>query len=126
MESESADAFAAAFTLHNFKEVVRTQLLEQISRILKKGGLFVNADILTHDDPIKHKKDLEDQLRAFDIFEKLGHPELKREWIKHYAEDQKNKFTEAEQIFLLKNNGFADIQTVFRKRLEATVTAVKK
>lgn len=42
--SASVDIVATAYTLHNFLNGYRLRVLEEIFRVLKPGGIFVNGD----------------------------------------------------------------------------------
>lgn len=131
MEGGSIDAIASALTIHNFPTEYREQVMKEFSRILKSGGLFVNADKYAFDDIEAHKKSLKEQIDSFDMFDTMNIPEvdiptLKQGWIKHYQDDEKTKITENEQIKMLEDLGFKDIKVIFRESMEATITATKK
>jgi tRNA (cmo5U34)-methyltransferase len=131
MESESIDAMASALTIHNFPTEYREQMMKELARVLKSGGLFVNADKYAYDDIEAHKKSLKEQIDSFDMFDSMNIPEvdipaLKQGWIKHYQDDEKTKITENEQIKMLEDLGFKDIEIIFRESMEATITAIKK
>lgn len=124
-DDDSFDVFASAYVLHNLPCEYRNRVLKEIARVLKSGGLFVNADKYAHDDEEQQAKDLEEQIRDFDVFDKLGRQDIREEWTKHYREDEKIRITEGEQVRILASLGFDDIRTVFRKRIEAVIRAVK-
>jgi tRNA (cmo5U34)-methyltransferase len=131
MASESIDAMASALTIHNFPTEYREQMMRELARVLKSGGLFVNADKYAFDDLEAHKKSLKEQIDSFDMFDKMDVPEvdiptLKQGWIKHYQDDERTKITENEQIKMLEDLGFKDIKVIFRESMEATITAIKK
>jgi tRNA (cmo5U34)-methyltransferase len=126
IDNETIDAFVSAYTLHNFDKKYRRDVFRELKRVLKPGGLFVNADKYPRDDKEKHQIDFEKMIRDFDIYDTLGMAGLKKEWVKHCYDDEENKFTEKEQVIMLKNMGFVNIKTVFRKRVEATIIANKK
>ena len=131
MESESIDVMASALTIHNFSTEYREQMMQELTRVLKSGGLFVNADKYAHEDIEAHQKSLKEQIDSFDIFDNMDVPEvdmptLKQGWIKHYEDDEKTKITEPEQIKMLADLGFKDIRVIFRESMEAVITATKK
>jgi tRNA (cmo5U34)-methyltransferase len=120
---DSVDAFVSAYTLHNFLPSYRKELFGEISRILGRPGLFLNADKYASDDPATHAKDLKEQFTALRVLGKMGRPDLEKEWNAHYLEDEKNKITEGEQVSALKELGFKNIKITFRKGLEAVIRA---
>lgn len=114
--AESFHGFVSAYVLHNLPPDYRERLFPEIARVLKKGAVYINADKLALDDEQEHAQTLEEQLKAFDVYDEMGRPEVKEEWIKHYLEDEIIKFKESEQIALLEQNGFSDVQKIFRER----------
>jgi tRNA (cmo5U34)-methyltransferase len=131
MEDGSIDAIASALTIHNFPSEYRDQVMTELTRVIKSGGLFVNADKYALEDPEAHAKSLKEQIDSFDIFDTMNIPEvdipkLKQGWIDHYTSDEKTKMGEKESIELLERLGFKDIKVIFRESMEATITAIKK
>lgn len=126
VESESIDAFASALTIHNFPSEYREEVLEEVARVLKKRGLFVNADKYALDDPEAHAKSLQEQIKSFDIYDGIGRSDVKEAWTKHYHQDENTKITEKEQIALLEKLGFENIEIIFRESMEAVIRAIKK
>ena len=131
MQDSSVDAMASALTIHNFPAEYRNQVMAELARVIKSGGLFVNADKYALEDPEAHAKSLKEQIDSFDIFDKMNLPEvdipkLKQGWIGHYEDDEKTKMGEKEQIEMMEKLGFKDIRVVFRESMEATITATKE
>jgi tRNA (cmo5U34)-methyltransferase len=125
LSDKSVDVFASVWVIHNLAPEYRTQLFPEIARVLKIGGLFINGDKYARNEANLHASDLENQIKAFDIFDTLGRSDLKQEWTEHYHEDEKIKITENEQRTILQNLGFNDIQVQYRKGMEAIVTALR-
>ncbi|MFT7616278.1 MAG: tRNA (cmo5U34)-methyltransferase [Candidatus Woesearchaeota archaeon] len=127
-QPQTYDVIASAFTLHNFHHSYRTKVLQQIYRVLKPDGLFVNADKYAQDDLIKHNKELAWQLKQFDdVFLPANRVDLRDEWVKHYEEDNEIEIVmiEGKTIDEMKNMGFKNLKTVWRKHMEAIVVAHK-
>ena len=124
MPNESADIFTSVWVIHNLTPEYRVQLFSEIARVLKIGGLFVNGDKYARDDQKAHNQDLENQIKAFDVFDTIQRPDLKKEWTEHYQEDEKIKFTENQQNKILKDLGFKNIEIQFRKGMEAIISAI--
>jgi len=121
----SIDIFASAWMTHNVSPEYRAQLFPNISRILKKGGLFVNCDKFAQNDISLHAIDLENQSQNLDLFDNLGRLDLKKKWKEHWDNDEKIKFTEDEQVTLLKEQDFSNISISDRKGMEAIITCTR-
>ena len=129
LPDDSIEVVASAFTIHNFHRNYRLQVFKEIHRVLKKGGLFVNGDKYVHDDPKRFKKELRWQFNKFrEVYDSLGRPDLRKEWIKHYAEDARPQLIMKEGVFKkqMKDIGFWKIKRVYRKRTEAVYVAEKR
>lgn len=96
------------------------------ARTLRPGGVFVNGDKYALNSIREHKKSLQKQIEQFDVFERVGRPDLKEEWTKHYLEDEEVKITESEQESILKELGFTNIETTYRAGMEAIIVAEKQ
>lgn len=124
----SFDAVVSGFFLHNLTIELRAQILKQIARVLRPGGVFVNGDKIAPDDMSLHNKYLLQQLTTFvqtytapeDAAYCIG-------WIEHYAQDNRNgiKCTEAEVRSSLKAAGFGKIRITDRHCMEAVASAIK-
>ncbi len=127
-DSDSFEVFASGFTLHNFTKNYRGKVIKEIYRVLKPEGIFVNADKYALDDESKHKQSLNWQLQQFKReYSKINRPDLIKEWISHYLEDNKPEviMKESESIKSMSKIGFRDIKIVFRKQMEAVLFAEK-
>ncbi|MEK6899332.1 MAG: class I SAM-dependent methyltransferase [Nanoarchaeota archaeon] len=127
IDQDSFDVFASAWTLHNFNKDYRKLVLEEIYRVLKKGGFFVNADKYALDNPEEQKKESKTHIARFAEFERLGRPDLKEKWTQHYLEDEKPEIImiEGEAISQMEEIGFMNIKIPYRKSINATITAEK-
>lgn len=122
----SVDAVASCFTIHNFGRPYRKKVIREIFRVLKKGGLFVNSDKFALDNSVAHKAALEWQFEQYiKAFVPMNRNDLVVGWMVHDLEDEKVIPTEKEAILQLKNAGFAKVKKIFRKRIHATIVAVK-
>jgi len=127
-DSDSSDVFASALTLHNFERDCREKVIKECHRVLKQGGLFINADKYALDDEAEHKKTLKWQLQQFkEKFAQINRPDLIQEWTNHYLEDEKPEtiMQQSESIKSMSKNGFKDVKIVFRKQMEAVLVARK-
>ena len=119
------DAFVSGLTLHNLDRTYRAELIERIVQLLVPSGIYVNADKYALDEPALHAKDLETQLGALKVFDKIGRPDLREVWTKHYLEDEATRCTETDERVLLSTCGFQNFQICYRKNMEAIITATK-
>ncbi len=127
-KSGSFDLFVSEFTLHNFQDDYREEVLREIFRILKQGGSFFNLDKYAHDDEKRHQKALSWQLRKFkEVYPNIGRDDLAEEWTKHYLEDEKPRIImrESESKKLMRIIGFKRVRIIARKRMEAIMVAEK-
>lgn len=127
LESGSIDVFASVFTLHNWTESYRDQVITEVFRVLKSGGIFVNADKYAHPDPRKHEKQLTLQLKQLNIFEEINIPQLKSAWVQHYLEDNQPGviMKEDRAVQQMKEVGFAAVDVFSRINMEAVLVAKK-
>lgn len=136
---ESFDAFVSVYTLHNFTPDFREKVLELIAKKLKHGGIFINGDKYAESEPM-HKKDLENELKSYDKFdlaadeaEKSGDKnraehlrKVRKEWIAHMWEDERNRITVEEQNAIFEKLGFANVEWKKRYDLVVTVQALRR
>lgn len=123
---QSFDAVVTAFCLHNTAEEYRQAVFAQIGRVLKAGGLIISGDKIAQDDVLEHWQSLREQIDAFAVFQTTNYSELQAEWTAHYLEDDRIRFTESEQVQLLKDAGCKDILLHRRWRMDAVYSGVKK
>ncbi len=134
-KNESFEAIASCTTLHNFKKDYRHKALIEIFRILKKEGIFINADKYAKTG-IQHDKDYKKQMNYFDKYDlpkikaKYKNEDLsslKKKWIKHYIDDNKEDRLMEEQYSVneMRKIGFKNIKLTDRSLLEAVLIAKK-
>jgi tRNA (cmo5U34)-methyltransferase len=126
--SDSFDVFASGFTLHNLPKDFREKILKEIYRVLKSGGIFVNADKYALDNESEHKKSLNWQLQQFkEKYSQINRPDLIEEWTKHYLQDDKPNviMKESDSINTMNKFGFKDTKIIFRKQMDAVLFARK-
>jgi ubiquinone/menaquinone biosynthesis C-methylase UbiE len=124
----SVDVVASAYTLHNFLNGYRRRVLEEILRVLKPGGLFVNGDRYAIDDAAEQLKNTQEEVKDyFRIFLEMNRPDLLEQWVVHLFSDESE-----EHIMYLKpaleamaEIGFGHIACHFREGPNALVSARK-
>jgi tRNA (cmo5U34)-methyltransferase len=121
----SIEGFVSAYMIHNLTSARREKLLNEVSRTLKEGGFFINADKIARDSASEHQRDLQNQFTAFQVFDDIGRPDLRKHWVAHYLRDEQRKLSEEYHIRALQRLGLQDAKIVWRKGMEAIVTARK-
>lgn len=125
--AQEFNSVISAATLHNILPDERGKIVNQIYRILKPGGVFVNGDKYVQDEPM-HSQFFEDRLNRFsNVFGSMGRPDLAERWIEHYKEDDlpERRLSDVEMRSLLVSSGFIDLQDTYREHMEAVILGVK-
>lgn len=126
--ANSVDIVASAYALHNFLHGYRRQVLEEILRILKPGGLFVNGDRYAVDNAGEHLKNTQEEVKGyFRVFLEMNRPDLLEQWIVHLFSDESEDHIMRLQSALdaMAEIGFRDIALHYRDGTNALVSAVK-
>ncbi len=123
---ESFDAVVSAFTIHNLSADKREKICKEVFRVLKPGGIFVNADKIANNKTSVHKMELSRQLEQFSVFKLQGRPDLETGWTTHYLEDEENKLLETEWESDLQSAMFTQVEKILRIGMEAVYVARKK
>ncbi|MDD5463313.1 MAG: class I SAM-dependent methyltransferase [Methylococcales bacterium] len=124
----SFDIVASAYALHNFLDGYRSRVLEEVLRVLKPGGLFINGDRYAVDDAREHLKNTQEEVKGyFQVFLKMNRPDLLEQWIVHLFSDESEDHIMRLQLALdiMAKIGFRDIDLNFREGTNALVSAVK-
>jgi len=124
VKRQSADCLASALTIHNFERKYREKIIREIFRILKPGGIFINADKYVPDNEKEYQKEYSWQMAQF---EKAPDNDARNGWIEHYKIDNRPEIImkEHESVELMKRIGFVDVVTSNRHHLEMLLTATK-
>lgn len=128
IESNSADIIATAYTLHNFLDGYRTDVIGDIFRVLKPGGLFVNGDRYALNDINAHTRQTQaDISHWFSVLTKMQRLDLLEHWIVHLMSDESENHVmrETPALKIMREAGFTDIKLMHRQEVNALVTAIK-
>lgn len=128
MADNCVDIVASAYTLHNFQHNYREQVIQEAFRVLKPGGLFINADRYAVDDISEHLRlTQQDASHFFKVLIAANKPDLLEQWILHLFSDEAEHHIMRETIALsqMQQAGFKDIQLSHRMNVNALVTASK-
>ncbi len=128
MSSSSIDVVASAYTLHNFLDDYREQVIHECYRVLKPGGQFLNGDRYAFDDINRHTRTIQQEVAGyFKVLTGIDRLDLLEHWIVHLFSDESENHVMRESIALqqLRDAGFSDIAVTNRMEVNALVKAVK-
>jgi ubiquinone/menaquinone biosynthesis C-methylase UbiE len=120
----SIPLIVSGFTIHNFKNDYRMDVLVEVYRVLKPGGEFITADKIMPGDDETLQKESNWQNAQFD---KIYDPIERMKWIDHYDDDMAPDviMREDELIKTMEEIGFTDIVVSNRHHLDALLIARK-
>jgi tRNA (cmo5U34)-methyltransferase len=128
ISSASVDIVASAYTLHNFQEDYRQDVIRECFRVLKPGGQFINGDRFGLDDINRHTRVIQEEVAGyFKVLTKINRLDLLEHWIIHLFSDESENHVMRESVSLqqLQAVGFSDISLTKRMEVNALVKAVK-
>lgn len=128
LETGSVNIVASAYTLHNFEQTYRKQVIEEIFRVLKPGGYFINGDRYALDDVLQHTRNIQHEVAGyFRVLIEMNRLDLLEQWVLHLIGDESEGRIMRESLALaqLENAGFQDVQLKVRYQVNALVTAMK-
>jgi tRNA (cmo5U34)-methyltransferase len=123
----TVDIVASAYTLHNFLHGYRRRVLEEVRRVLKPGGLFVNGDRYAIDDAAEHLKKTQEEVKGyFRTFGEMNRSDLLEQWIVHLFSDESEEHIMRLQPALdaMAEIGFRNITLHFQDGVNALVSAI--
>ncbi len=124
----SVDIVASAYTLHNFLDSYRAQVIQQIFRVLKPDGQFINGDRYGLDDVSEHTRTIQQEVSAyFKVLTGMSKLDVLEHWIVHLFNDESENHVMRESTALaqLHAAGFSGIKLTNRREVNALVTAIK-
>ncbi|MCK9635611.1 MAG: class I SAM-dependent methyltransferase [Methylobacter tundripaludum] len=124
----SVDIVASAYTLHNFLDTYRNEVLQEVFRILTPGGRFINGDRYGLDDVSKHTRTIQDEVSGyFKVLTQINKLDVLEHWIVHLFSDESENHVMRESVALkqLSDAGFSIITLSHRLEVNALVTATK-
>ncbi|MGZ5043685.1 MAG: class I SAM-dependent methyltransferase [Methylobacter sp.] len=126
--SDSVDIVASAYTLHNFLDTYRQEVIQEIFRILKPGGQFINGDRYGLDDISEHTRTIQQEVTSyFKTLTQIKKLDVLEHWIVHLFSDESENHVMRESAALeqLRDTGFLNITLSHRLEVNALVTASK-
>lgn len=126
--TESIDTVASAYTLHNFLNTYREDVMTEIYRVLKPKGQFINGDRYALDDISQHTRLIQKEVSGyFTALIKANKLDVLQHWIVHLFSDESEDHVmrETSSLYQLKQAGFKDIKLTHRCAVNALVSAFK-
>ena len=128
LPSASVDVIASAYTLHNFLNLYRSDVIAEIYRVLKPGGKFINGDRYALDNISLHTKTTQEEVAGyFRVLVAENKLDLLEHWIIHLFNDESENhiMRETPALEALQETGFMAINLSYRSGVNALVTAMK-
>ncbi|MEQ1485722.1 methyltransferase domain-containing protein [Methyloglobulus sp.] len=128
MPSASVDVIASAYTLHNFLDSYRQEVIHECYRALKPGGQFINGDRYAFDDISQHTRVIQEEVAEyFKVLTGINRLDLLEYWIVHLFSDESENHVMRQSAALqhIQDAGFTDISLTHRMEVNALVTALK-
>lgn len=128
LDDDSFDLMASAYTLHNFEQGYREQVIAEIHRVLKSGGRFINGDRYGLDDVSAHTATIQAEIAGyFRVLIEQQRLDLLEHWIIHLFNDESENHVMRESVALtqLADAGFNNVKLSNRMEVNALVTADK-
>lgn len=121
------DLVATAATLHNFPVDYRAAVWKELARVLKSGGLFVNADKYAQNGAAQRLAIKARMDRYFGVAVPRGSFDWLKSVVLHYMGDEspERRMDEADQAVLMRSAGFVKIRRVYRMDMTAVITALR-
>jgi tRNA (cmo5U34)-methyltransferase len=127
LPTDSVDIVASALCFHNMERRYRDAVHAEVYRVLKPGGLFVNADKYAAGEEQRFAALQVGLDKMFEVFVPLGKLELLRECVLHNVADQApdRVMWQKETVEELRRLGFAKVEISYRDNQHAVLAATK-
>lgn len=128
LPNASVDLVASNYAIHNFHDAYRADVLAEIFRVLKSGGLFINGDRYAIDDRAAHLAATQNEVRRwFKLFQEMDRLDLLQDWIVHlYSDESPEHIMYFEPgMAQLRALGFSPVTVDYREGVDTMVTAFK-
>ena len=129
-DNNEFDIVVSAFTIHNFKLNYRIKLYEEIYKVLKKNGVFLNADKYVSDNPNKRIAALKYRVGKYiDVLFRRGEYDVLQYWINEYIRDLKPEYAMivAKERRIMIEKGFKNLNYIIKNenKMMAIIRASK-
>jgi tRNA (cmo5U34)-methyltransferase len=122
------DLVASAYTIHNFLDAYRSAVLDEVFRVLRPGGTFVNGDRYALDDLVEQMRLTQTEARHFiDVLVPRRRADLLQQWILHLFSDASPErvMRLGPAVQRMHEIGFVGIEARFRQGFHAVMVAAK-
>jgi tRNA (cmo5U34)-methyltransferase len=106
----------------------RDQVLSEIFRVLRPGGIFVNGDRYALDDTALHTRHTQEDARGyFKAFSAIGRFDLLEQWVLHlFGDDSADHIMRlSPSVAKMRGIGFDPVEVHFRDGVNTLLAAVK-
>ncbi len=124
----SVDAIATGYAVHNFLQDYRRRVLEEVHRVLRPGGAFINGDRYALDDSVAHTRLTQQEVRHwFEAFTAIGRQDLLEQWVIHLFSDESEDHIMrlGPALASMKQIGFDPVEIRFRDGVNTLMIAFK-
>ena len=128
LPDNSVDVVASGYVTHNFLQGYRIKVFEEIYRVLKPGGAFINGDRYGLDDTLEHTRLTQEEVKFwFKTFGEMNRYDLLEHWIVHLFSDESPDHIMRLGVSLecIKEIGFNPISVLFREGINTLLLAEK-
>lgn len=127
--SASVDIIASAYTVHNFLESYRQDVINEIFRVLKSGGQFINGDRYALDDVSAHTRKVQTEVSSwFKVLTEMQRLDILEHWVIHLLSDESENHVmrESKSSEILEQAGFIKVRLTNKQDGNALLTAFKQ
>ena len=113
LANDSVDIIASAYTLHNFLNSYREQVIKEIFRVLKPNGQFINGDRYGLNDIRQHTRAVQEEISYyFKVLTPIKRIDLLEHWIVHLFNDESEDHVMREGVAVqqLHDSGFLEVK----------------
>ncbi len=128
LPDESVDVVASGYVTHNFLQGYRTQVLQEVFRVLKPGGAFINGDLYALDDTLEHTRLIQEEVKFwFKSFGEIKRYDLLEQWIVHlFSDESPDHIMRLESSLVrMKEIGFSPVNVLYREGINTLLVAEK-
>ncbi len=103
-------------------------MINEVYRVLKPGGCFINGDRYALDDMSNHTRIIQEEVVGyFKVLTNINRLDLLEQWILHLFSDESENHVMRESVALgqMREAGFVGIELASRMEVNALLSAAK-